>query len=204
MGGKPWSDIIAQAVAESVELTARGWNPGANPVATEPFAYNTYGMVATEVEVDVLTGEVEIARCDILYDCGQSINPTVDMGQVQGALMMGLGYYLTEKMVYDKTTGANLTNGTWEYKPPSVMDIPIDLRVTLLPHAPNPLGVLRSKAVGEPPLSMAASVLFAVQQAVRSAQKDAGKAGPYVPINAPCTVEEIQTLCEVEADQFSF
>ena len=74
-----------------------------------------------------------------------SINPELDIGQIQGAFVMGLGYYLTEKIKYDAKSGENLIASTWEYKPPTSKDIPIDFRIQLLKDAPNPMGVLGSK-----------------------------------------------------------
>ncbi|KAI8484808.1 hypothetical protein Bbelb_374050 [Branchiostoma belcheri] len=127
-----------------VSLTSRSLEEHHPPKSPHP-TYNSWGVTCTEVEMDVLTGEREIRRSDILFDCGESVNPALDIGQVEGAFVLGLGYWLTEKCVYDKDTGRLLTNGTWEYKPPTTKDIPADLRVTLLPNAPNPYNVIRSK-----------------------------------------------------------
>ena len=102
-------------------------------------------MGATEVELDVLTGEYQIRRADILMDCGKSINPGVDIGQIEGAFVMGLGAVLTEKVVYDQDSGALLANGTWNYKPPESHCIPVDFRVSILDGSDNPKGFLRTK-----------------------------------------------------------
>ncbi|XP_019858733.1 PREDICTED: xanthine dehydrogenase/oxidase-like [Amphimedon queenslandica] len=131
------------------------------------------------------------------------INPEIDVGQVEGAFVMGLGYFLTERVVYDKDTGALLTHNTWEYKPPTTKDIPIDFRVELLKNAPNPLGILGSKAVGEPPLLMSSGVLFALKRAVESARHDAGNSDPFI-LNAPATVEATQQACLVDPLKFEF
>ncbi|XP_066269181.1 xanthine dehydrogenase-like [Branchiostoma lanceolatum] len=153
--------------------------------------------------MDVLTGEREIMRSDILFDCGESVNPALDIGQVEGAFVFGLGYWLTEKCVYDKDTGRLLTNGTWEYKPPTTKDIPADLRVTLLPNAPNPFNVIRSKAVGEPPLLMSCSALFALRQAVQSAREDSGLGDDFFPLDGPATVEACHQHCLVDSSSFT-
>ncbi len=128
----------------------------------------------------------------------------------------------TLQLLYDKTTGRLTTDGTWEYKPASVSDIPIDFRVSLLPNAPNPIGVLRSKATGEPPLTMACNVAFAIKNAVDAALAETvrgiggGRCGdgdprlslqgqPYgfYPLNGPLTPEAIQRLCKLNITQFT-
>lgn len=193
-----WQDLINKCVQQLVELGARGW---VTPTHTAPFQYNSYGVVCTEVEIDVLTGEQQILRADILFDCGQSLNPAVDLGQVEGGFVMGLGYFTTELLKYDALTGRNLTDGTWEYKPPAVKDIPIDLRVTLLPNAPNPAGYLRSKACGEPPLTMASNIIMALGQAVQAAIAELPGPVPVL-LDAPATVENIQLQCKVSPAMF--
>lgn len=108
--------------------------------------YPIYGMAATEMEVDILTGQYHILRVDILEDVGQSMSPLVDVGQIEGAFVMGLGYWLTEKLVYDRVNGELLTNRTLNYKVPGALDIPIDFRITFLPNSPIPhAGILGSK-----------------------------------------------------------
>lgn len=106
-----------------------------------------YGATVLEVEVDILTGQYQIVRADIVEDAGESLNPLMDLGQIEGAFIMGLGYLSSERVVYDDMDGALLTTRTWNYWPPGPKDIPIDFRVTIKKNATNPLGTLRSKGI---------------------------------------------------------
>lgn len=196
---KSWVGVISKAASLGINITGRGWSWN-NAPAEGPFAYNTYGSAVSEVEIDVLTGETQIVRSDILYDCGQSLNPAIDIGQVLGGYVMALGYWLTEQLVYSKD-GKLTSNGTWEYKPPGFKDIPVDIRVSLLKNAPNPLGVLSSKASGEPPMCMACSLYFATRNAVQAALENSGITSKN-PL--PATPDSIQQSCQVQVSQFSF
>jgi xanthine dehydrogenase/oxidase len=109
-----------------------------------------------------------------VYDCGISLNPALDIGQIEGGFIMGLGYFLQESVEYDEL-GNLISNGTWEYKPPLASDIPSVFNVTLLANTPNPSGILRSKAVGEPPCVISNSVYFATKSAIASARRDSPK-----------------------------
>ncbi len=162
-------------------------------------------MVSCVVEIDVLTGETQVLSVDMLYDCGQSVNPTIDIGQIQGGFVMAMGYHLTENIVFDPSTGALLSNNTWEYKPPLACDIPVSFNVSLLPNAPNqaPGGILRSKAVGEPPCTMASVVFLAARSAVAAARADAGTTG-FFALPSPATPEQLQLACLVTPSQFTF
>ena len=91
-------------------------------------SYNSYSAAVQEVELDVLTGEIQLIRTDILFDAGISLNPAIDIGQIEGGFVMGLGLCLTEEVLYD-ANGKLLTHNTWEYKPETALDIPLDLRV---------------------------------------------------------------------------
>jgi xanthine dehydrogenase molybdopterin-binding subunit B len=113
----------------------------------------------------------------------------------------GIGFFLTEECVYDASTGRLINNGTWDYKPPESLDIPLDLRVSLLPHAPNPSGILRSKGTGEPPYILAASVYFAVCEAVAAARRDAGLPALSVPLPLPASVAVVQQACGIDLSQ---
>eukprot|EP01018_Ginkgo_biloba_P033816 Gb_38124 [translate_table: standard] len=188
--GKPiWQELIAKALDIGIDLQARGRvYPGPGP--NGPFQYVSFGAGLTEAEVDILTGETRLLRADVLLDCGKSLNPAVDIGQVQGAFVQGLGYHLSEQYIYDKQTGKLITDGTWEYKPPSSKDIPIIFNATLLPNSTNPYGVLRSKFSGEPPYGTACGALFAVRQAIAAGRLGWGQ-NKWCSLKSPATVEEV-------------
>ncbi|GFS13926.1 xanthine dehydrogenase/oxidase [Elysia marginata] len=154
--------------------------------------YHTYCVAVTETEVDILTGESQIRRVDIMADYGESLNPMLDIGQTEGGFVMGLGNFLTEDTLFDSKTGRILTDGTWNYKPPTAKDIPIDWRIHLLPDTPNPNGIRSSKATGEPSIALSAGALLANKLAVESARKDLFGKDEFIPVVAPFTVERTQ------------
>ncbi|XP_033731118.1 xanthine dehydrogenase-like [Pecten maximus] len=199
MSNPKWKDLIKQCGLDGIDLTARYQTSPTVPKG-DVINYFSYGVTCSEVELDILTGQYQISRVDLLYDCGESLNPEIDIGQVEGAFVMGLGYWLTEELKNDPATGALLTNSTWEYKPPLCKDIPIDFRVHLLKNAPNPVGILRSKASGEPPLCMSCSALFALRHAAEAARAEIGQ-NTFFPLSAPATVEKINTACLLKPDQ---
>jgi len=139
-----WKDLINKAYNAGIELRTTGWSY-INPPAS-PFTYSSYGIAISRVQIDVLTGETNILSSDILFDCGISLNPIIDIGQCQGAFVQGAGYMLSEDIRFDDN-GVLITKNTWEYKPPMSLDIPINFNVHLLKDAPNPSGVLQSKPV---------------------------------------------------------
>lgn len=164
-----WQQIIAKAFEKNIDLYE---SASFKENLVKP--YHIYGCTCAEVEVDVLTGNLLITRVDILEDTGESLSPSIDVGQVEGAFIMGLGYWLSEKLIYNRENGELLTNRSWNYKPPGAKDIPIDFRVTFVQKSANPYGVLRSKATGEPPFCMSISAVFAIRHALDSARRDAG------------------------------
>ncbi|CEL95372.1 unnamed protein product [Vitrella brassicaformis CCMP3155] len=187
-----WREVITAADGARVSLQQQGEY---KPLSGKPVEfYDTYGAAVSEVEIDVLTGERRIHYCEMLYDCGKSLNPLIDIGQAEGALVMGIGFHTSEEVVIDESTGRLLTDGTWEYKPPLAGDIPTDIRVRLLEKTSHPQGFASSKAVGEPPLLGSTSVFIAIQEAVRSAKIDAGLTGHF-ELSTPATCEKIQQAC---------
>ena len=131
----------------------------------KPFHYYAYGMAVSEVEVDLLTGSHKLLRSDILHDVGDSINPALDIGQIEGGFIQGVGWCTTEVIKWDEQ-GHLLNHSPDTYKIPAISDIPQDFRVRLLEDAPNPGTIRQSKAVGEPPFVLALSVWLAIKDAV--------------------------------------
>lgn len=130
-----------------------------------PFNYFAFGMAVSEVEVDILTGHVRHLRTDILHDVGDSINPRIDIGQVEGGFIQGLGWCTTEEVKWDDR-GRLLNHSPDTYKIPSIGDMPEDFRVQLLQDYPNPRAIRRSKAVAEPPFMLAFATWLAIKDAI--------------------------------------
>lgn len=183
-----WRDLIKIAYNQGMQLSSnQAWN------LNETVIYDIFGVAACEVELDALTGNTLLRRVDILEDTGESMSPLVDVGQVEGGFVMGLGYWLYEELVSDKRTGELVTNRTWDYKVPGALDIPADFRINFLQKSPNPFGVLRSKATGEPATTLACVALFAIRLALNAARKDNGLLDWYnIPI--PCTPANLLPL----------
>ena len=133
-----------------------------------PFYYFAYGAAISEVSIDLLTGEYEVVRADILHDVGKSLNPAIDIGQIEGGFIQGMGWLTTEELWWDNA-GALRTHAPSTYKIPLASDIPGIFNVGLAEWSSNPARTIRrSKAVGEPPLMLAASVVEALSMAVAS------------------------------------
>jgi len=135
-----------------------------------PFNYFAFGMAVSEVLVDTLTGYVKHLRTDILHDVGDSINPGIDLGQIEGGFIQGLGWVTTEEVKWDEK-GRLLNHSPDTYKIPSVRDIPEDFRVKLLQDVPNPKAIRKSKAVAEPPFMLAFSTWLAIKDAISAVGK---------------------------------
>jgi xanthine dehydrogenase/oxidase len=167
------------------------WN--AKEKRGSPFNYFVSGSACSEVEVDCLTGEYQIHRTDIVMDVGKSLNPAIDLGQIEGAFMQGVGLFTLEEMVYDDF-GNLLTNGTSTYKIPTALDIPLEFNVSFLTGSSNPRAIYSSKSVGEPPLILANSVYFAIKDAVRVYRKQIGLDTKF-KMDSPATVEKVLDAC---------
>lgn len=150
-----------------------------------PFYYYAYGAAVSEVIIDTLTGENRVIRADLLHDCGKSINPAIDLGQIEGAFIQGVGWLTSEELWWNEK-GELKTHAPSTYKIPTCSDLPVDFRVTMLESAANREATIhRSKAVGEPPLMLALSVFHAVKDAIASI--DGYEQSPC--LNAPTTPE---------------
>ena len=196
--GIPFASVTEAAYGAQVSMSATGYyrTPDIHydRVAGrgKPFHYFAYGGAVTEVEISGLTGEYRVRRVDILHDVGASLIPTVDRGQVEGGYIQGLGWLTCEEVLFDPT-GRLLTHSPDTYKIPALGEAPEDFRVTLLPNAAQDGVIHGSKAVGEPPLMLAISVVSALRHAVSAF----GKPGTEVSLKIPCTPEAV--LMAVEA-----
>jgi xanthine dehydrogenase large subunit len=167
-----FAELAEQTYNRRIQLSAAGFysTPGlhwdAKSLVGNPFYYFTYGAAIAEVVVDTLTGESRVLRADILQDCGNSLNPAIDIGQIEGAFVQGQGWLTSEELVWNDK-GQLLTHGPSTYKIPGSRDVPPVFNVHILEDAPNRFPtVFHSKAVGEPPLMLAISVWLAIRDAV--------------------------------------
>ena len=236
-----WQNLVAQAFAQRVSLVACFTAPiagGETPVpaltykpmeqqphipgidvdekaspggAVDSFTGFTYSAACSVVEVDVLTGEVKVISSDLVYDVGWSLNPAIDIGQVEGAFVQGIGYVLSENLVHQpdgEDKGTLTTLNTWRYKLPATTTIPLELNTHLFPRnlvrdvPDNPNELFSAKEVGEPPLVLATSVFFAVKSAVRASRLERGLEGLF-RLDAPATVQEVRRACAVSVDQMN-
>jgi len=157
-----------------------------------PFYYFAYGAAVSEVVIDTLTGENRILRVDILHDAGKSINPAIDLGQVEGGFVQGTGWLTTEELVWDDQ-GRLKTHAPSTYKIPTASDRAPDMRIALWKSGENREDVIyKSKAVGEPPFMLGMSVFSALAHAVSSGRDN----GKFAAINAPATPERVLMALE--------
>uniref|UniRef100_A0A6I8PKZ2 Xanthine dehydrogenase/oxidase n=1 Tax=Ornithorhynchus anatinus TaxID=9258 RepID=A0A6I8PKZ2_ORNAN len=161
-----------------------------------PFNYFCYGVACSEVEIDCLTGDYQNIRTDIVMDVGTSLNPAIDIGQVEGAFVQGLGLFTLEELHYSPE-GKLLTRGLDSYKIPACGDIPTKFHVTLLRDCPNQKAIFSSKAVGEPPLFLSASIFFAIKDAIGAARAQGSESqlDPLFQLDSLATPERIRNAC---------
>jgi xanthine dehydrogenase large subunit len=188
----PFEEVIAKAYVARIQLWSDGfyatpklyWDQ--SKLQGRPFYYYSYGAAVSEVVIDTLTGEMRVLRADALHDVGASLNPALDVGQVEGAFIQGMGWLTTEELWWN-AGGKLMTHAPSTYKIPTVNDTPPDFRVRLFKNRNAEDSIHRSKATGEPPLLLPFSVFFAVRDAVSAVGNH--KVNP--PLNAPATSEEI-------------
>ena len=189
----PFDGVVMEAYIARVQLWSDGFY--ATPklhwdretMQGHPFYYFAYGAACSEVLLDTLTGEWKLLRADVLHDVGQSINPALDIGQVEGAFIQGMGWLTTEELYWHPKSGKLLTHAPSTYKIPTASDCPEDFRVKLFDNRNVEDTVYRSKAVGEPPLLLPFSVFFALRDAVSSV----GGHQVNPPLRAPATSEAL-------------
>ncbi|NLP61593.1 xanthine dehydrogenase molybdopterin binding subunit [Paraburkholderia sacchari] len=188
----PFETLISKAYFARVQLWSDGfyatpklyWDQ--KTLQGRPFYYYAYGAAVSEVVIDTLTGEMRVLRADALYDAGDSLNPALDVGQVEGGFIQGMGWLTTEELWW-KPDGKLMTHAPSTYKIPTVNDTPVEFNVKLFKNRNVENSIHRSKAVGEPPLLLPFSVFFAIRDAVASVADY--RFNP--PMNAPATAEEI-------------
>jgi xanthine dehydrogenase large subunit len=188
-----FAELAALAWERRVPLSATGfyrtpkihWDFATN--TGRPFYYFVYGAAAAEVAIDTLTGETRVLRVELIEDCGRSLNPAIDLGQIEGGFVQGMGWLTSEELWWD-ADGRLKTHGPSTYKIPGSRDVPPVFNARILADAPNrEHTVFRSKAVGEPPLMLAISVWLAIRDAIASLSDERLAA----QLDAPATPERV-------------
>lgn len=203
---RTFQQAVMSAYFDKVDLCAHGfyeipgihwnWDTGKGC----PYSYFTYGVGAAMVEIDTLTGDHVVKRCDIVYDTGRSINPAIDIGQIEGGFTQGYGLLTMEELVYGENNknkwlkpGELKTNGPAYYKIPGFNDVPEVFNVSLLPGSVYKKGIFSSKGIGEPPLMLANSVGAALKDAIMASRIENG-VDSFFEIKYPLTAEKIKVL----------
>ncbi|XP_053405175.1 xanthine dehydrogenase/oxidase-like [Mercenaria mercenaria] len=200
MPGVPWEKLIFTAFFKRIQLSATGFycpqKEGDFDIVKKngsPFDYFTYGVACTEVEIDVLTGECQVLQTDLHLDIGKSLNPALDIGQIEGAFVQGLGMVTSESMEIDEKGRINNCSPL-SYKIPNVKSIPRKLAVNLIKNHDIVTNIYSSKSAGEPPYILSLSVITAIKEAILAARAQIGKIG-YFRLDSPATVQRIQEAC---------
>ena len=188
---RPFTDVVRQAYANRIQRWSDGFyrkpkiHCDKTTLTGRPFFYFAYGAACTEVAIDLLTGESRVREVDILHDVGDPINPAIDIGQIEGGFVQGMGWLTTEQLVWNEK-GQLSTHAPSTYKIPTTGDIPEHFKVDLWPEPNREDNVFGSKAVCEPPLMLAISVYEALRDAVASVRP-----GARVQLDAPATAENV-------------
>jgi xanthine dehydrogenase large subunit len=194
-----FAELVQLAWLDRVSMSATGFyktpriHYDRETFSGRPFFYYAYGAAVSEVIVDTLTGEHRLLRVDIVHDCGDSLNPAVDLGQVEGGFVQGAGWLTSEELIWNDA-GELQTHAPSTYKIPTCSDLAPDFRVALLQNAANREDTIyRSKAVGEPPLMLAISVFHAIRDAIATDD------GPLPDLQAPATPEAVLKAIQGDA-----
>jgi xanthine dehydrogenase large subunit len=185
-----FEDVVGAAYANRIQLWSDGFyrtpkiHYDKTTLTGRPFYYFSYGAAVSEVAIDTLTGESRVLKVDILHDVGRSINPAIDIGQIEGGFVQGMGWLTTEQLVW-RADGKLQTHAPSTYKIPTTGDVPAHFKVDLWPEPNREDNVHGSKAVGEPPFMLGISVFEALRDAVAQA------GGRHDTMNAPATAEEV-------------
>lgn len=203
MPDKSFKDWVNAAWFDRIPLSATGFfaPDGMDPKDTSQSLvihkhYYTHGSAVTEVEIDCLTGDHQVIRTDIVMDVGSSLNPALDVGQIEGAFILGYGLFTLEELIYSPD-GTLYSRGPGMYKIPGFSDIPREFNVSLLTGTPNPRAVYSSRAIGEPPICLSNSVFFAIKEAISAARKEKNLEGNFY-FKSPATSARIRMACEDE------
>lgn len=204
--GCTWDELIKHAWLDRIDLSARGFTKvpttGWNWAKGEgqPFHYFTSGVAASEVVIDTLTGDSRILKSEIVFDVGKTLNPTIDIGQIEGAFVQGFGWMTLEELIWgDKDhpwikPGHMQTAGPGAYKIPSVDDIPREFNVTLVNASENSHAIHSSRGIGEPPILLSSSVVFALRAAISAAREQNGHK-EFFEMHLPVTSERVRMAC---------
>uniref|UniRef100_A0A2K5WHA8 aldehyde oxidase n=1 Tax=Macaca fascicularis TaxID=9541 RepID=A0A2K5WHA8_MACFA len=199
-----WENWIEAAFEQRISLSATGyfrgykafmdWEKGVG----DPFPYYVYGAACSEVEIDCLTGAHKKIRTDIIMDACCSLNPAIDIGQIEGSFIQGMGLYTTEELKYSPE-GILYSRSPDEYKIPTITDVPEEFNVSLLPSSQTPLTIYSSKGLGESGMFLGSSVFFAIADAVATVRRERDIAEDFM-VQSPATPERVRMAC---ADRFT-
>ncbi|MEL7538312.1 MAG: xanthine dehydrogenase molybdopterin binding subunit [Pseudomonadota bacterium] len=199
-----FADLVDEAYRARVSLSATGFyktpkiSYDKKTLSGRPFFYFAYGAAVSEVVIDTLTGEHRVLRVDIVHDCGESLNPAIDLGQIEGGFVQGMGWLTTEELWWN-AAGELGTHAPSTYKIPTSADVPQDFRVSFFAGSNREDTIYRSKAVGEPPLMLGLSVFHAIRDALASTTE----AVDHIPLDAPATPQAIMRALDALREQSS-
>jgi xanthine dehydrogenase large subunit len=172
-----WNDIIQKAYLNRISLSAQAHHATPDVYFDrekskgQPFAYHVYGTALIEVTVDCLRGIYKVDSVKVIHDLGESLHPVVDLGQIEGGIVQGIGWMTIEEIIYNEK-GKLITDALSTYKVPDIYSAPTNIEVHLLEDAPNPFGPFKSKAVGEPPFMYGIGSYFAILKAMLEFKPD--------------------------------